>query len=43
MTRFVMTLTGKVKDIPAGNEHVYVLKTNADNRIIQINLMISQV
>jgi len=35
MTKFVMKLTGKVKDIPAGNEHVYNLKANANNRIIQ--------
>ena len=35
MTKFVMKLTEKVKDIPAGNEHVYNLKTDANNRIIQ--------
>ena len=35
MTKLVMSLTGKVKDIPAGNEHVYNLKTIATNRIIQ--------
>ena len=35
MTKLVMTLTGKVKDIPAGNEHVYDLKTKTDNRVIQ--------
>jgi len=35
MTKLVMTLTGKVKDIPAGNEHVYDLKDKTDNRVIQ--------
>lgn len=35
MTKFVMKLTGKVKDIPAGNEYVYELKKNNENRIIQ--------
>ncbi len=35
MTKFVMKLTGKVKDIPAGNEYVYDLKTKTDNRVIQ--------
>lgn len=35
MTKLVMTLTGKVKDIPAGNEHVYDLKNKTDNRVIQ--------
>ncbi len=35
MTKFVMKLTGKVKDIPAGNEYVYDLKSKTDNRIIQ--------
>ena len=37
MTRFVMMLTGKVKDIPAGNEYVYGLKTVATDRIIQFS------
>lgn len=35
ITKFVMKLTGKVKDIPKGNEHVYDLKTVASNRVIQ--------
>lgn len=35
MTKFVMKLTGKVKDIPKGNEHVYNLKSVASNRVIQ--------
>lgn len=35
MTRFVMMLTNKVKDIPAGNDYVYNLKTQANDRVIQ--------
>jgi predicted TIM-barrel fold metal-dependent hydrolase len=35
MTKFMMKLTGKVKDIPAGNEHVFNLKISAADRIIQ--------
>jgi predicted TIM-barrel fold metal-dependent hydrolase len=35
MTKFAMKLTGAVKDIPKGNEHVYNLKTIASNRVIQ--------
>jgi predicted TIM-barrel fold metal-dependent hydrolase len=35
LTKFVMKLTGKVKDIPAGNEYVHDLKTRTENRIIQ--------
>lgn len=35
MTKFAMKLTGKVKDIPKGNEYVYDLKTVASNRVIQ--------
>lgn len=35
LTKFVMKLTGKVKDIPAGNEYVYDLKTKTENRVIQ--------
>jgi len=36
LTKFMMKLTGKVKDIPAGNEYVYNLKTKASEQIIQI-------
>jgi predicted TIM-barrel fold metal-dependent hydrolase len=36
LTRFMMRITGKVKDIPAGNEFVYQLKSEANDRIIQI-------
>jgi predicted TIM-barrel fold metal-dependent hydrolase len=35
LTKVIMNLTGKVKDIPAGNEFVYELKTAAPDRIIQ--------
>lgn len=35
ITKIVMKLTGKVKDIPAGNEYVYDLKTKTDGRVIQ--------
>jgi uncharacterized protein len=35
MTRLVMMLTNKVKDIPAGNDYVYNLKTQANDRVIQ--------
>jgi predicted TIM-barrel fold metal-dependent hydrolase len=35
LTKIIMKLTGKVKDIPAGNEFVYDLKTKTDNRVIQ--------
>jgi len=35
LTKLVMKLTGKVIDIPAGNEYVYDLKTKTNNRILQ--------
>ena len=35
ITKFVMKLTGKVKDIPVGNEYVYELMTKVGDRIIQ--------
>ena len=35
LTKFIMKLTGKIKDIPAGNEFVYNLKTKTDNRVLQ--------
>jgi len=35
MTKFVMKVTGKVKDIPAGNEYVYDLKTKTEGKVIQ--------
>ena len=35
LTKLVMNLTGKIKDIPAGNEYVYNLKTKTNNKVIQ--------
>jgi predicted TIM-barrel fold metal-dependent hydrolase len=35
LTKFVMKLTGKAKDIPAGNEYVHNLKLKISDRIIQ--------
>ncbi|MFA8451192.1 MAG: amidohydrolase family protein [Bacteroidales bacterium] len=35
LTKFIMRLTGKIKDIEAGNEFVYNLKTKTNNRVIQ--------
>ncbi len=35
VTKFVIKLTGKVKDIPSGNEYVHDLKTKTDGRLIQ--------
>jgi len=35
LTKLVMKLTGKVKEIPIGNEYVYNLKTHSDARVIQ--------
>lgn len=35
LTKFVMKLTGKVKEIPFGNEHVYELTQKTNSRVIQ--------
>lgn len=35
LTKFVMKLTGKVKDIPAGNEYVQEIKSKIGDRVIQ--------
>jgi hypothetical protein len=35
LTKFAIRLTGKVKDIPLGNEHVYNLKQKSHGRVIQ--------
>lgn len=35
LTRFVMKLTDRVKEIPAGNEYIHDLKIKAPDRIIQ--------
>ena len=34
-TKIIMNLTGKVKDVPAGNEYVYELKSKIGERMIQ--------
>lgn len=43
ITKLVMKLTGKVKDIPVGNEYVYKLKSKAKNRIIQFLWVTTQI
>ncbi|MBU8893610.1 MAG: amidohydrolase family protein [Bacteroidales bacterium] len=43
LTKFVMKLTGKVKDIPAGNEHVYNLKQKTHGRVIQFIWITTQI
>jgi len=35
LTKFVMKLSGKVKDIPMGNEHVYDLTQKTNGQVIQ--------
>jgi len=35
LTKFIMNLTGKVKDIPEGNEFVNTLKSKTDDRVVQ--------
>ncbi len=35
LTKITMKLTGKVTEIPVGNEHVYRLTSETDNRVIQ--------
>jgi predicted TIM-barrel fold metal-dependent hydrolase len=35
LTKFVMKLTGKVNEIPFGNEHVYELTQKTNGRVIQ--------
>ena len=43
ITKFIMKLTGKIKDIPAGNEFVYDLKTKTENRVIQFLWVTSRI
>lgn len=43
LTKFAMKLTGKVKDIPAGNEHVYDLKQKTQGRVIQFIWITTQI
>ena len=43
MTKFVMRLTGKVKDIPAGNEYVHRLTSKTGDRVIQFIWMTTEI
>jgi predicted TIM-barrel fold metal-dependent hydrolase len=43
LTKFVMKLTGKVKDIPFGNENVYELVQKTDGRVIQFIWITTQI
>jgi predicted TIM-barrel fold metal-dependent hydrolase len=43
LTKFVMKLTGKVKEIPLGNEHVYELTQKTNGRVIQFIWITTQI
>jgi len=43
LTKVVMKLTGKVKEIPPGNEHVYELSQHTHGRVIQFVWITAQV
>jgi predicted TIM-barrel fold metal-dependent hydrolase len=43
LTKFVMKLTGKVKEIPLGNEHVYELTQKTKGRVIQFIWITTQI
>lgn len=43
LTKFVMKLTGKVKEIPSGNEHVYELTQKTNGRVIQFIWVTTQI
>ena len=43
LTKFVIKLTGKVKDIPIGNEYVYELTKNTDGKVIQFIWITTQI
>ncbi|PKP30173.1 MAG: hypothetical protein CVU00_13880 [Bacteroidetes bacterium HGW-Bacteroidetes-17] len=43
LTKFMMKLSGKVKDIPMGNEHVYDLTQKTKDRVIQFIWITSQI
>ena len=43
LTKFIMKLTGKVKDIPVGNEYVYDLKQKTHGRVIQFIWITTQI
>jgi predicted TIM-barrel fold metal-dependent hydrolase len=43
LTKFVMKLTGKVKEIPFGNEYVYELTQKTNGRVIQFIWITTQI
>jgi uncharacterized protein len=43
LTKFVMKLKGIVKEIPAGNKHVYELKQKTNDRVIQFVWVTTQI
>lgn len=43
LTKFILKLTGKVKEIPLGNEHVYELTQKTIDRVIQFIWMTTQI
>ncbi|MBU1012447.1 MAG: amidohydrolase family protein [Bacteroidetes bacterium] len=43
LTKFVMKLSGKVKDIPMGNKHVYDLTQKSNGRVIQFIWITTQI
>jgi uncharacterized protein len=43
LTRFVIKITGKIKDIPVGNEYVYDLKQKTHDRVIQFIWITTQI
>ena len=43
LRNFVMKLTGKVKEIPFGNEHVYELSQKTNGRVIQFIWITKQI
>lgn len=42
-TKFLISVTGKGKEIPAGNEHVYELKEKTQGRVIQFIWMTTRI
>jgi len=43
LTKFVIKLNGKIKDIPVGNEYVYDLKQKSHGRVIQFIWITTQI
>jgi len=43
LTKFVIKLSGKIKDIPVGNEYVYDLKQKSHDRVIQFIWITTQI